>query len=88
MFDMDEVRMSEAQKEHSARTSHLSDDEKKIFNDGYLWASGDSLSMLNDVLIEEDISDSEKIELLNLLVVSAKAPLMMASIATGKNYLP
>ena len=74
--------------EHAARTSHLSEDEKKIYNDGYLWASGDLLAAMADILTAEDLSASEKVEILNLIALQASMTLTVAGSITGKNYLP
>ena len=73
--------------EHAARTSHLSEDEKKIYNDGYLWASGDLLAAMADILTAEDLSASEKVEILNLIALQASMTLTVAGSITGKNYL-
>lgn len=73
--------------EHAARTSHLSEDEKKIYNDGYLWASGDALVMIRGVLDDNEMSAEEKVEVLDLVAVQASLPLLIAGIATGKDYL-
>ena len=73
--------------EHAARTSHLSEDEKKIYNDGYLWASGDALVMMRGILDDNEMSAEEKIEVLDLVAVQASMTLIVAGSITGKNYL-
>ena len=87
MIEIPDEMHAEAALEHEARTAGLSEDEKKIYNDGYLWASGDLLAAMADILTAEDLSASEKVEILNLIALQASMTLTVAGSITGKNYL-
>lgn len=76
----------EALTEHNRRTQDLSEAEKNAYNDGYLWASADAVTVFSDILNQE-ISNAEKIDLMEGAVVQAVHPILLASMMTGKNYL-
>lgn len=76
----------EALTEHNRRTQDLSEAEKNIYNDGYLWASADAVNVFSDIL-NQNVSDAEKIVMIEGAVVQAVQPLLLASMMSGKNYL-
>lgn len=87
MFDDDFTPDPVAVQVHDQRTADLTEDEKKIYNDGYLWASADAVTVVAEVLSDEDLSASEKLEALDAVITQATVPLMIASMATGKQYI-
>lgn len=87
MYADDVTTNYEAIQEHDRRTADLTEDEKKIYNDGYLWASADAVASFSNALKIEGLSDAEKIEFFEALIIQASIPLLLASLATGKDYL-
>lgn len=69
-----------------SRKEGLSEEENNAFNDGYLWATHDALEVLQSVLDDADLSDSEKIVAFQDVLHQASVPLMIASMVTGKDY--
>lgn len=72
---------------HAQRTAGLTDAEKAIFNDGYLWASADSTKVFLDILDQEDLSAEDRLAVMDEVLMQASLPLMIAGMATGKNYI-
>lgn len=72
---------------HAERTASLSSPEKDIFNDGYLWASGDAVEVISGILDEPDLTAEERVDLFSTVVEAMSISLLIASMATGKNFL-
>jgi hypothetical protein len=72
---------------HSERTVDLSPNEKDIFNDGYLWASADAIEVISGILQEPGLSAQDRVDLFTAVAESMSIPLLIASIATGKQFL-
>lgn len=87
MFDDDFTPNPDALDVHNQRTVGLNAEQKEIYNDGYLWASADAVAVVAEVLSDEDLSDEEKLQALEVVLTQASVPLMIASIATGKQYI-
>lgn len=72
---------------HAERTADLSPNEKDIFNDGYLWASADAIEVISGILQEPGLSAQDRVDLFTAVAESMSIPLLIASIATGKQFL-
>lgn len=82
--DNDETRDSDI---HAERTVGLTKNEKDSFNEGYLWASADAIKVMSRILDEEDFTDSERVQAFESVVDQMSVPLLIASIASEKNFL-
>jgi len=72
---------------HAERTADLSSSEKNIFNDGYLYASADAVEVIAGILDEPGLTDAERLDLFSDVVGQMSLPLLIASLATGKQFL-
>ena len=72
---------------HAERTADLSSSEKDIFNDGYLYASADAVEVIAGILDEPGLTDAERLDLFSDVVGQMSLPLLIASLATGKQFL-
>jgi hypothetical protein len=72
---------------HAARTDGLTEAEKTIFNDGYLYASADAVDVISRVLQEPDLTDAERVEIFEEIAGQMSLPLLIASLASGKSYI-
>ena len=72
---------------HKERTQGLTEAEKALFNDGYLFSTGDALNVIEHILDDTSMSDAEKVEAFGVVLGSMTLPVMLASLASGKNYL-
>lgn len=72
---------------HAERTAGLSEAEKTVFNDGYLYASADAIEVMSRILDEDGFTDSDRVQAFEHVVGQMSVPLLIASLASGKNFL-
>lgn len=86
MFDNDN-EFDSARAAYADMTTGYSENEKTAYNEGFVQASAEAIKAFRAILDDEDISSEEKLEALSNFLDLASVPIMLISLATGKDYL-